>query len=84
MSNRKINNGYHAIFCAVEIGSRWAFCMPMKNIREEAVIDAFDKLFKASKKLIPVQRVVTDEGSEFVSNAVKRWMAEKGVAHRIP
>jgi transposase InsO family protein len=57
--------------------------MPMKNIREEAVIDAFNKLYEASKKLIPMKRVVTDEGSEFVSNAVKRWMTEKGVAHRI-
>jgi hypothetical protein len=55
----------------------------MKNIRESAVIDAFNKLYEASKKLIPVERVVTDEGSEFVSNAVKRWMTEKGVAHRI-
>ena len=83
LSNRKINNGYHAIFCAVEIGSRWAFCVPMKNIREEAVIDAFNKLYEASEKLIPMKRVVTDEGVEFGSNAVKTWMEEKGVAHRI-
>ena len=83
MSNRKINNGYHAIFCAVEIGSRWAFVCPMKNIRHEAVLDAFEKLHEATRKRNPVLRIITDEGAEFGSNAVKAWLAEKGIAHRI-
>ena len=82
LSNRKINNGYHAIFCAVEIGSRWAFACAMKNIREEAVIDAFNKLYAATRKRLKMRRIITDEGVEFGSHAVKEWLEEKGIAHR--
>ncbi len=56
---------YHAIFCAVEIGSRDAFVWPMKNIRQRAVLEAFEQLQEKTRKRIPVRKIVTDDGVEF-------------------
>ena len=82
-SHRKINNGHHAIFCAVEIGSRYAFACPMKNIRQNAVIEAFEKLHEHTRKRIPVRKIVSDDGVEFGSGAVKEWLEENNIGHRI-
>jgi hypothetical protein len=82
-SHRKINNGYHAIFCAVEIGSRYAFACAMKNIRKRAVIEAFEHLQEETRKRIPVRKIVTDDGVEFGSGAVKEWLEENNIGHRI-
>ena len=39
--NKKINNGYHAIFVAVEIGSRLAFCKASRGCRERLLPESF-------------------------------------------
>ena len=81
-SNTKINNHYKAVFCAIEVGSRWAFVCPMKNTQTRAVLAAFEGLCDATKKHNPVKRIVTDDGVEFGSNALRDWLKEKAIAHR--
>ena len=82
--NKKINNGYHAIFVAVEIGSRLAFCKATKNIQEDAVKDCFRSLLKyATKYSVGLKYVVTDAGSEFKSGTLKNWLEKHKVGHRI-
>lgn len=81
-SNKKINNGFKAVFCAIEVGSRWAFVCPMKNIKTKAVLAAFEGLCDATKKRNPVKRIVTDDGVEFGSHALRDWLKEKAIAHR--
>ena len=76
--NKKINNGYHAIFVAVEIGSRLVFCKATKNIQEDAVKDCFRSLLKyATKYSVGLKYVITDAGSEFKSGTLKRLVYAK-------
>jgi transposase InsO family protein len=84
LSDKKINNGYHCLFCAVEIGSRFAFCYATKNIQEEATKDCFRKLLKvASKQKLGLKYVVSDLGSEFKSHSIARWFKKHKVGHRM-
>jgi aspartate carbamoyltransferase regulatory subunit len=39
MKHNKINNNYHAIFVAINIGSRYVYAKAMKNIQEATVIE---------------------------------------------
>ena len=45
----------------------------MKNILQRAVIEAFEQLYERTKKRIPVKKIITDDGVEFGSGAVKEW-----------
>ena len=39
MKHKKINNNHHAIFVAINIGSRYVYAKAMKNIQEDTVIE---------------------------------------------
>ncbi len=52
----------------------------MKNILQRAVIEAFEQLYEKTKKRIPVKKIITDDGVEFGSGAVKE---EKYIKHRV-
>ena len=81
--NRKINNGFHCIFVAIEIGSRFAFCMATKNTKAKATRDCFRKLRKVAKQRgLGLNYVVSDKGSEFISHDLADWMTRNGVNHR--
>ena len=42
MKHKKINNNHHAIFVAINIGSRYVYAKAMKNIQEDTVIETFE------------------------------------------
>jgi transposase InsO family protein/LysM repeat protein len=83
-SDKKINNGYHCLFCAIEIGSRFAFCYATKNTQEDATKDCFRKLLKvATKQNLGLKYVVSDLGSEFKSHSIARWFKKHKIGHRM-
>jgi transposase InsO family protein len=82
MKNKKINNNYHAIFVAINIGSRYVYAKAMKNIQEATVIETFNE-FAKTIKLKHIKGIVSDKGVEFTSHVVKGWMEENNVHHRI-
>ena len=82
MKHKKINNNYHAIFVAINIGSRYVYAKAMKNIQEDTVIETFNDFAKKIKRR-HIKGIVSDKGVEFTSHAVKDWMEENKVHHRI-
>ena len=82
MKNKKINNNHHAIFVAINIGSRYVYAKAMKNIQEDTVIETFNE-FAKTIKLKHIKGIVSDKGVEFTSHAVRDWMEENNIHHRI-
>jgi len=81
--NKKINNGYHCIFVAIEIGSRFVFCKATKNTKSKATRECFRQLRKVAKKRgLGLNHVVSDKGSEFISHELADWMTRNSVKHR--
>ena len=58
----RINKGYSAIFCAVEITTKKAYAYPLKSKEADAVFEVFLR-FKKDAKIIDL--VEMDKGSEF-------------------
>jgi len=84
MKHRKINNGFHKIFCAVEIGSRLCYVQATKDLRKKSTEDCFDKLLKfANKRGVGLKYVVSDRGSEFISDNLKSWFGDHDIKHRL-
>ena len=82
--DKKINNGYHAIFVAVEIGSRFAFTRACKNIRDAQVKESFRQLCREAKaRGMGLNYIVTDKGSEFTSKTLAAWLAKHRITHRV-
>ena len=84
MKHRKINNGFHKIFCAVEIGSRLCYVQATKDLKKLATEHCFDNLLKfANDQGVGLKYVVSDKGSEFVSHNLKSWFENHGIKHRM-
>ena len=81
MKHTKANNGYKAIFVAVDIGSRYVYARAMKNIRETAVIETFEDFLKTVKPK-NVRGIVNDQGNEFISHSLRNWLKDHNIEQR--
>ena len=60
------NNGYAWILCVIDIFSRCAWCVPLKDKKADTVLEGL--------KNIPLPNNWTsDNGSEFTNNKIKEW-----------
>ena len=60
------NTGYYIILTAIEVNSRLAVAVALKNKRAETILEAFDTIHKeASKSNFPMKVIGFDKGSEF-------------------
>jgi L-rhamnose mutarotase len=61
------NNGYRYILTVIDVLSKYAWAVPLKDKTAKEVAKAFEEIFKEA---IP-QKVWTDQGSEFYNSTVK-------------
>ena len=74
-SLRKYNKEIKYLLCAIDIFSKYAWFVPLKNKQISTVINAFQK--KISKR--KPNRIWVDQGSEFYNNAFKKFLKENNV-----
>ena len=74
-SLRKYNKEIKYLLCAIDIFSKYAWFVPLKNKQISTVINAFQK--KISKR--KPNRIWVDQGSEFYNNAFKKFLKEDNV-----
>ena len=75
MSNlSRANHGYKYLITAVDVFSRYAFIIPIKNKEANTIIDAIKYFIEKTSPRI----VSTDLGSEFISDAFRKLMSRQG------
>lgn len=74
------NEGVRYLLTAIDMFSKFAVCVPMKNKTQDSSIAALKKLFQ---KLKP-KTLMTDAGGEFIGRNVQRFLRETGVKHYTP
>lgn len=74
----KWNRGFRYILCCIDIFSRVAQCIPVKNKTGPVVAKAIAQMFRTSS---PPQYCQTDRGTEFYNAHVRRVFAKYGVQH---
>jgi len=73
------NDGYKWILCIIDVFSKYAWCVPLKNKTATTVLDAFKKVVNDSER-IPAKLWV-DQGSEFYNKQFEKWIKEKNITN---
>ena len=74
MPNSKNNNGYKYILTIIDLYTKYAWAIPLKNKTAVTVRNAFEELFENSlNNHSPPKKLYTDNGSEFYNKTFKEF-----------
>ena len=64
------NKGIKYLLCAIDLYSKYAFVVPLKDKKGISIVNAFDKIIKQSNSRKP-NKLWVDQGTEFYNNIFK-------------
>ena len=76
---KKDNDGYRFLLTVIDVLSKYAWVVPLKDKTGKRLVDAFDAIFKKDGK-VP-ERLQTDAGKEFLNKEFQRFLTSKDVRH---
>lgn len=71
----KENNNNRYLLSVIDVFSKYAWVLPLKNKTQESIITAFKFIFKTRKP----KRLHTDAGSEFIGQNAQKFLKENDV-----
>ena len=71
------NKGIKYLLCAIDLYSKYAFVVPLKDKKGISLVNAFDKIIKQSKR--KPNKIWVDQGSEFYNNNFKKWLSDNNI-----
>ena len=74
------NDGVKYILTVIDVFSKYAWTIPIKNKGSKEMLNAFQILFKISSPRKP-EKLQTDEGTEFLNKDVQKYLKSEGVHH---
>ena len=73
----KKNKGIKYLSCAIDLYSKYAFVVPLKDKKVISIVNAFDKIIKQSNR--KPNKIWVDQGSEFYNNVFKKWLSDNDI-----
>ena len=73
----KYNKGIRYFLCAIDLFSKYAFVVPLKDTKGITVANAFQSMFGNSKR--KPNKIWTDQGSEFYNTHFKKWLKDNNI-----
>ena len=70
----KFNKGFRFLLCAVDIFSKYAWVVPLKDKKGVSIVNAFQSILDDSKR--KPDKIWVDKGREFY-NEMKSWLEKK-------
>ena len=64
----KINKGIKYLLCAIDLFSKYAWVIPLKDKKGTSIVNAFQKIISKGRK---PNKIWVDRGSEFTINLLK-------------
>ena len=68
------NKSIKYILCAIDLYSKYAFVILLKDKKGISIVNAFDKIIKQSKR--KPNKIWVDQGSEFYNYVFKKWLSD--------
>ena len=65
----KFNKGFRFLLCVIDIFSKYAWVVPLKDKKGITITNAFQKILKESNR--KPNKIWVDDGSEFYNNSFK-------------
>ena len=73
----KYNKGIRYLLCAIDLFSKYAFVVPLKDKEGTAIANAFQKIVNNSKR--KPNKIWVDQGNEFYNNVFKKWSKDNNI-----
>ena len=73
----KCNKGIRYLLCAVDLFSKYAFVVPLKDRKRNTIANAFQSILNNSKR--KPNKIWTEKSSEFYSTHFKKWLKHNNI-----
>ena len=73
----KYNKGIRYLLCVIDLFSRYAWVIPLKNKKGENIVEGFKKILDDSNR--KPNKIWVDHGSEFYNNKFKSFLKENDI-----
>ena len=70
----KLNKGFRFLLYVIDIFSKYAGVIPLKDKKGISIVNAFQIILKQSKR--KPNKIWVDKGSEFYNNSFKKWLKD--------
>ena len=75
-SLRRKNKGIKYLLRAIDLYSKYAFVIPLKDKKGICIVNAFNKIIKQNNLEKKTNKIWVDQGSEFYNNNFKKWLSD--------
>ena len=69
----KKNKGIKYLLCAIDLYSKYAFVVPLKDKKGISIVNAFNKIIMQSNR--KPNKIWVDQGGEFYNHNFKKWLS---------
>ena len=73
----KFNKGFRFLSCVIDIYSKFAWVVPLKDKKGVSIFNAFQRILKKSNR--KPNKIWVDKGSEFYNRSVKSWLEKNDI-----
>ena len=73
----KFDKGFRFLLCVIDISSKYAWVIPLKDKKGRSIVNAFQIILKKSNRKL--KRMWVDKGSEFYNNSFKKWIKDNDI-----
>ena len=73
-----LNKGFRFLLCVIDILSKFAWVVPLKDKKAVSIVNAFQKVLDDSKR--KPNKIWVDKGGEFYNNSFKKWQQDNDIA----
>ena len=74
----KFNKGFRFLLSVIDIFSKYAWVVRLKDKKGASIVNAFQSIFKKSNR--KPNKIWVDKGSEFYNNSFKKWLQDNDIA----
>ena len=71
------NKGIKYLLCAIDLYSKYAFVIPLKDKKGISIVNTFNKIIKQSNR--KPNKIWVDQGGEFYNNVFKKWLSDNDI-----
>ena len=71
------NKGIKYLLCVIDLYSKYAFVIPLKDKKGISIVNAFDKIIKQSNR--KPNKIWVDQGGEFYNNVFEKWLSDNDI-----
>ena len=73
----KFNKGFRFLLCVIDIFSKYAWVVPLKDKKGASIVNAFQKILEQSAR--KPHKIWVDKGSEFYNSYFKKWLKDNNI-----